>query len=265
MSKFHGLSSPDELINMWRDLRYDDDDEDINVIWEYVSPDQLKDGFNIVNIKYDPKHPKEIGHYVLISILDKKLEYFNPVASHTRDDEEKLNELLNYAEEKGLISNVDLTGKQSEDSENCGFHCLTHAYNLYRKHNERNKDTRSDKEDKPKAEEVETEKIKETETEAAGASKPMNDDDKMDTLIKTVRGIYFGLKYGFDQQTPNNKKASGLMPYHYKGYGPRSEIRREQYNQTLPQTYGSGLADYGKKYYTYTGMRHEVEDKGIKK
>lgn len=236
MSKFHGLSSPDDLINMWRDLRYDDDDEDINVIWEYVSPDQLKDGFNIVNIKYDPKHPKEIGHYVLISILDNKLEYFNPVASHTRDDEEKLNELLNYAEEKGLISNVDLTGKQSEDSENCGFHCLTHAYNLYRKHKEGKE--RSEKPSKERSEKpILSENERSEKEEAAGASKPMNDDDKMDTLIKTVRGIYFGLKYGFDQQTPNNKKASG---------------------------YGSGLADYGKKYYTYTGMKHEVEDKGIR-
>ncbi|MEE3324472.1 MAG: hypothetical protein VZR33_03980 [Methanosphaera sp.] len=140
MSKFHGLSSPDELIEMWRELRYDDDDEDINVIWEYTKPEQLKEGFNIVNIKYDPKDPKAIGHYVLISILDNKLEYFNPVSSHTKDDEDKLNDLLNYAEEKGLISNVDLTGKQSEESENCGFHCLTHAYNLYKKQGKKEED-----------------------------------------------------------------------------------------------------------------------------
>lgn len=229
MSKFHGLSSPDELIEMWRELRYDDDDEDINVIWEYTKPEQLKEGFNIVNIKYDPKDPKAIGHYVLISILDNKLEYFNPVSSHTKDDEDKLNDLLNYAEEKELISNVDLTGKQSEESENCGFHCLTHAYNLYKKHHKQNE---SEKE------------------EAAGATKITDDGDKMDTLIKTVRGIYFGLKYGFDQQTPKNKKGSGYG-YNY----PVSAVPRH-YMRDLK---GSGLADYGKDYYNYTDLRRTIE------
>lgn len=222
MSKFHGLSSPDELIEMWRELRYDDDDEDINVIWEYTKPEQLKKGFNIVNIKYDPKDPKAIGHYVLISILDNKLEYFNPVSSHTKDDKDKLNDLLNYAEEKGLISNVDLTGKQSEESENCGFHCLTHAYNLYKKQGKKEEDK----------------------VEAAGAAKITDDGDKMDTLIKTVRGIYFGLKYGFDQQTPKNKKGSGY------GYLPRHYMRDLK---------GSGLADYGKDYYNYTDLRKTIE------
>lgn len=228
MSKFHGLSSPDELIEMWRELRYDDDDEDINVIWEYTKPEQLKEGFNIVNIKYDPKDPKAIGHYVLISILDNKLEYFNPVSSHTKDDEDKLNDLLNYAEEKGLISNVDLTGKQSEESENCGFHCLTHAYNLYKKQGKKEEDKE----------------------EAAGATKITDDGDKMDTLIKTVRGIYFGLKYGFDQQTPKNKKGSGYG-YNY----PISAVPRH-YMRDLK---GSGLADYGKDYYNYTDLRRTIE------
>ena len=91
--KFHGLSSPQELIEMWRELRYDDDEDDINVIWDYMDPEDLQPGFNIVNIKYNPKAPTETGHYVLISVLPKdkpkEIEYFNPVAAHTKDDEDK--------------------------------------------------------------------------------------------------------------------------------------------------------------------------------
>lgn len=239
MSKFHGLSSPDELIEMWRELRYDDDDEDINVIWEYTNPKQLKEGFNIVNIKYDPKDPKAIGHYVLISKFGKNIEYFNPVSSHTKDDEDKLNELLNYAEEQNKLADVDLTGKQSEESENCGFHCLTHAYNLYKKIKGKGKE---------KAEEEIGFKPKEE--GSGGANKIADDGDKMDTLIKTVRGIYFGLKYGFDQQTPNRKKGSGY------GYGyPVSAVPRH-YMRDLK---GSGLADYGKDYYNYTDLRRTIE------
>ncbi|MEE3324471.1 MAG: hypothetical protein VZR33_03975 [Methanosphaera sp.] len=72
----------------------------------------------------------------------------------------------------------------------------------------------------------------------------------MDTLIKTVRGIYFGLKYGFDQQTPKNKKGSGYG-YNY----PISAVPRH-YMRDLK---GSGLADYGKDYYNYTDLRRTIE------
>jgi hypothetical protein len=205
-TKFSGLSSPDDLIEMWRELRYDDDDEDINVIWEYEKPEQLENGFNIVNIKYNPKEPTEIGHYVLITVDDEKkeIEYFNPVASHTKDDKDKLNELLEFTDKNDYVANVDLSGKQSEGSDNCGFHCLTHAYNLYKKKNKKQ----------------------------GGASGIQ--DEKIDALIKAVRGIYYGLKYGFDKPTPK-KKASGL------------------------DNEGAGLADYGKNKYTYSQLRKEVE------
>ena len=196
--KFSGLSSPEDLIEMWRELRYDDDDKDINVIWDYTSPKQLKEGFNIVNIKYSPDKPDAIGHYVLISNLGNEIEYFNPVASHTSDDLDKLKELKRFAEENGFNTAVDLTGKQREESENCGYHCLTHAYNLYKK------------------------------SEKKGGADSLN-NDKMDTLIKSVRGIYFGLKYGFDKQTPHTRKK------------------------------GSGIADYGKEKYTYSSLKDEVE------
>ena len=92
MSKFHGLSSPEDLIETWRELKHDDDNNDINVIWEYEHPEQLKPGFNVVNILYDSSTPDEIGHYVLISVFpDKKLvEYFDPISSHTADNEDEI-------------------------------------------------------------------------------------------------------------------------------------------------------------------------------
>ena len=218
-TKFHGLSSPQELIEMWRELRYDDDEDDINVIWDYMDPEDLQPGFNIVNIKYNPKAPTETGHYVLISVLPKdkpkEIEYFNPVAAHTKDDEDKLNAILNFAEEHDLESNVDLSGKQTETSENCGFHCLTHAYNLYKKQNVSQNDSK-----------------KEDDKKEGGAPKPRQTgtEDKMDVLIKAVRGIYYGLKYGFDKSSAPRKNK------------------------------GSGLADYGKDEYSFTELRREMEE-----
>lgn len=202
--KFSGLSTPEELIEMWRELKHDDDPEDINVIWEYTQPEQLEPGFNIVNIKYNPESPEDIGHYVLITVNPdgKEIEYFNPVAKHTKDDKDKLNALLNFAEKNDYIANVDLSGKQSETSENCGFHCLTHAFNIYKKN------------------------IDELSNKKAGATGIQ--EEKIDNLIKAVRGIYYGLKYGFDKPTPKKK--------------------------------GSGLADYtNKNDYTYTEMKKEIE------
>ena len=45
---FHGLSTPDDLITMWKELKHDEDNKDINVIFEYVKPEQLKECFNII-------------------------------------------------------------------------------------------------------------------------------------------------------------------------------------------------------------------------
>lgn len=247
--KFHGLSSPQELIEMWRELRYDDDDDDINVIWDYMEPEDLKPGFNIVNIKYNPKAPTETGHYVLISVLPKdkpeEIEYFNPVAAHTKDDEDKLNDILNFAEEHDLESNVDLSGKQTETSENCGFHCLTHAYNLYKKMESylespgskkakpdlvvNSKRMESDFENDLKKEETQALRRPNDEKKEGGAPRKTGTEDKMDVLIKAVRGIYYGLKYGFDKPSAPRKNK------------------------------GSGLADYGKNEYSFSELRREIE------
>lgn len=235
--KFHGLSSPEELIKMWRELRYDDDNNEMNVIWDYVSPKQLKKGFNIINVLYNPEIPDETGHYVLITVNDniKEVEYFNPVASHTGDDKDKLRDLLKYFTKKGYDVNVNLEGKQSATSENCGFHCLTHAYNYYV--NEDNKMW-------PKAE-VEIvndddlindlidnyDKAKKSKSKGGAAQTGDFEED----LLKVVRGIYYGLKYGFDQTIPARK------------------IKKNK------DTSGAGLADYKPRQFTYTGLRDEME------
>lgn len=238
--KFHGLSSPDELIKMWRELRYDDDANDLNVIWDYVSPKQLKKGFNIINVLYNPETPDETGHYVLITVNDaiKEVEYFNPVANRTGDDKDKLKDLLKYFTKKGYDVNVNLEGKQHATSENCGFHCLTHAYNYYV--NEENKMW-----PKAQVEEV-SDEIKQSfindlidnytkaEKSKGKGGAPQTGDFEED-LLKVVRGIYYGLKYGFDQTTP---------------------ARKTKKNK---DTSGAGLADHKPKQFTYTGLRDEIE------
>ena len=253
--KFHGLSSPDELIDMWKELKHDDDPNDLNVIWDYQQPSQLKKGFNIVNILYNPETPDETGHYCLITVNDKlkEVEYFNPVANHTGDDRDKLKDLLKYFGKKGYDAFINLEGKQKENSSNCGYHCLTHAYNYYI--NEENKmwppakvDTyNGDVDDSfDSVEKIEDlldnlDSKKKNKGNVILKSKGLeggvsNTGDFEEDLLKVVRGIYYGLKYGFNQQTPERKK---------------DKIGRK----------ASGLADEpGKnKYYTYTGLRNEME------
>ncbi len=134
---FHGLSSPDDLKQMWRELKHDSDLKDINVIWDYTSPEQIQPGPNILNILYSPETPKETGHYVLAYLLpiDKgnKLIYFNPVASHTLDEISvpKLKQLNEYFKNNVY---VDMSGTQpmnGKDSDSCGYYCLTKAFNIY--------------------------------------------------------------------------------------------------------------------------------------
>ena len=271
--KFHGLSSPDELIDMWKELKHDDDPNDLNVIWDYQQPSQLKKGFNIVNILYNPETPDETGHYCLITVNDKlkEVEYFNPVANHTGDDRDKLKDLLKYFSKKRYDAFINLEGKQKENSSNCGYHCLTHAYNYYI--NEENKmwppvkiDTYNGDVNDEFSEKVEEKRFKSDDEmledlldnlDERGKNKKnkgnvilkskgysgedfhggvSNTGDFEEDLLKVVRGIYYGLKYGFNQQTPERKK---------------DKIGRK----------ASGLADEpGKnKYYTYTGLRNEME------
>lgn len=248
--KFHGLSSPEELIKMWRELRYDDDANEMNVIWDYVSPKQLKKGFNIINVLYNPEIPDETGHYVLITVNDgiKEVEYFNPVASHTGDDKDKLRDLLKYFTKKGYDVNVSLEGKQSATSENCGFHCLTHAYNYYVDEDNKmwpkaktvyyNREVEGfDNDEAPSA--ISRTKsledlLKQSKKPKPKGGAPQTGDFEED-LLKVVRGIYYGLKYGFDQTTSVRK------------------------NKKEKDTSGAGLADYKPRQFTYTGLRKEIE------
>ena len=129
--KFHGLSTPEDLINMWKELKHDEDNKDLNVIFDYVKPEQLKDGFNILNIKYDINEPNKTGHYVLVSNLPDYKEFFDPIAENTINDIYKINEISKYFESLGDELNVSLEGKQQYNNSDCGYHCLTHALNLY--------------------------------------------------------------------------------------------------------------------------------------
>ena len=269
--KFSGLSSPEELIDMWKELKHDDDPNDLNVIWDYQQPSQLKKGFNIVNILYNPETPDETGHYCLITVNDKlkEVEYFNPVANHTGDDKDKLRDLLKYFSKRGYDAFINLEGKQKENSSNCGYHCLTHAYNYYI--NEDNKmwppvkiDTYNGDSFDEFSEEVERKRFKDDDEmlddlletlDSKGKKERIdlrrmkdkskgyeagvtNTGDFEEDLLKVVRGIYYGLKYGFNQQTPERKK-----------------------NVVGKKGSGAGLADEpGKnRYYTYTGLRDEME------
>lgn len=226
-NKFHGLSTPEELISMWDELKLDEDERKLNVIWDYTSPKQLKTGFNIVNILYNPQYPEETGHYVLITVNPKlnEVEYFNPVSNHTEDNLDKLEDIMKYFYKKKYEVNVDLSGKQTETSDNCGFHCLTHAYNYY--NNPKNKMW-------PKAkveQNYEPDKFaKERIAEIKKVQKIGGTTNDMDELLKVVRGIYYGLKFGFDSKPQRKKKSA------------------------------AGLSDYGKQEYNYTELRHEMEN-----
>lgn len=229
-NKFHGLSTPEELISMWDELKLDEDKRKLNVIWDYTSPKQLKTGFNIVNILYNPQYPEETGHYVLITVNPNinEVEYFNPVSNHTEDNLDKLEDIMKYFYKKKYEVNVDLSGKQTETSDNCGFHCLTHAYNYYNNPKNRmwpkakvEQNYEPDKFAKERIEEIKK-------VQKIGGATTNND---MDELLKVVRGIYYGLKFGFDSrpQRKGKKKAA------------------------------AGLSDYGKQEYNYTELRHEME------
>lgn len=199
--KFHGLSSPEDLINMWKELRYDSDNQDINVIWDYEHPEQLKPGFNIVNILYDSSTPDEIGHYVLISVFpDKKLvEYFDPISSHTPENEDKIDLINEYFNNKGYSTNISLEGKQKETSENCGYHCLTHAFNLYKSN---------------------------LENKGNGGRLPENPSSKdilMD-ILKMNRAIYYILKNGSNAEIPPLK-----IGKKDKGAGLADDVKSNKY------------------------------------
>lgn len=218
--KFHGLSSPEDLIEMWRILKRDDDTEDLNIIWDYTSPKQVEKGFNIINILYDPKSPEETGHYCLIynDANEKKILFYNPVATYTDMNKDKLKELFEYFKDKEYPDEnilIDLSGRQSATSENCGYHCLAKAFTIY---------TDYGKVEGKKPEFKDTEEIDlKTEGFNGGAAKESSNsspEELLYSILKNVRGIYFGLRDGWEvsaQQKKKKEKASGLADYVNRG------------------------------------------------
>lgn len=203
-SKFHGLSSPEDLIEMWKELKHDDDSKDINVIWDYEHPEQLKPGFNIVNILYDSNDPNGIGHYILITVNDKskEVEYFDPISSHTSDNEDEIDLINEYFKNKGYETNISLEGTQKESSENCGYHCLTHAFNLYL--HSKNK---------------------------SGGRLPENPSSKdilMD-ILKMNRAIYYVLKNGSNAEIPPLKIGKSKSKSKKSGAGLADDANNDKY------------------------------------
>lgn len=217
--KFHGLSSPEDLIEMWRILKRDDDTEDLNIIWDYTSPKQVEKGFNIINILYDPKAPEETGHYCLIynDANEKKILFYNPVAIYTDMNEDKLRELFDYFKNEKDYPNenilIDLSGRQSATSENCGYHCLAKAFTIY---------TDYGKVEGQKPSEPQNEIDLNVKASGVGGKESASDsaEELLFSILKNVRGIYFGLRDGWEnsaQQKKKREKASGLADYVNRG------------------------------------------------
>lgn len=214
--KFHGLSSPEDLIEMWRILKRDDDTEDLNIIWDYTSPKQVEKGFNIINILYDPKAPEETGHYCLIynDANEKKILFYNPVATYTDMNKDKLKELFEYFKDKDYPDEnilIDLSGRQSATSENCGYHCLAKAFTIYTDYG------------KVEGKKPEFKDTNEVDLKTGGAAKESSNsspEELLYSILKNVRGIYFGLRDGWEvsaQQKKKKEKASGLADYVNRG------------------------------------------------
>lgn len=229
--KFHGLSSPEDLIEMWRILKRDDDSEDLNIIWDYTSPKQVEKGFNVVNILYNPKAPEETGHYCLIynDANEKKILFYNPVATYTDMNTDKLKELFEYFKnekdypEKNIM--IDLSGRQSETSENCGYHCLAKAFTIYTDYGKIDgaKSDLDDEQPSEDQEEIDLEVGKGVEEALSGKANKyttVSAEELLYSILKNVRGIYFGLRDGWEvsaQKKKPKEKASGLADYVNQG------------------------------------------------
>lgn len=192
---FHGLSTPDDLITMWEELKHDEDDKDMNVIFEYVKPEQLKEGFNIINIKYNPNVPNETGHYVLITNFDKYKEFFDPIAENTINELDKIKDIAEYFDDN---LNISLEGKQKFGNGDCGYHCLTHALNIYND---------------------------ESKTGGKLPTNPTKQDILMD-ILKLNRAIYYQLKNIADNKAiSTNIKKSLINRQSPKGKGLSDDIK----------------------------------------
>lgn len=199
--KFHGLSSPEDLINMWRELKHDEDNKDLNVVFDYVKPEQLKDGFNILNIKYNVNEPDKTGHYVLVSNLPNYKEFFDPIAENTINDIDKINDISTYFESLGDELNISLEGKQQYNNSDCGYHCLTHALNIYN----------SDK---------------------YGGKLPVNPtkQDILLDILKLNRAIYYQLKTLTDNKVINLKLKNEQLKSNVKAHKPEGKGLSDDYD-----------------------------------
>ena len=157
MSKFKGLSTAEDLKNAWHNLT-DLNENTLNVIWDFVNIDQIKNGCNIINSRYNPNNPNEIGHYCAIFKTPNLLIYHNPISgvmARTLNEMEispeekteilksmkiKETDLMKYpvdealkkvneqAKQKKLNTHYDLTGEQKMNSNSCGYYCLAKLY-----------------------------------------------------------------------------------------------------------------------------------------
>lgn len=122
--KFSGLSTPEELKRAWKNLIWKNV-PDLNIIFEYTNPNQLKKQYNIINVCYRYKG-NATGHYVSIFLTDKYIIYFDPLKGIPDKN------LVKDLESFNLPIYISKDGEQKINGNSCGFHCLTFLYNLYR-------------------------------------------------------------------------------------------------------------------------------------
>jgi hypothetical protein len=226
---FSGLSSPEDLKQAWKELIYDsdldNDSADINVIWDYQSPEQLKPGLNIINCLYNPEAPDETGHYCLIfwnsSDIQEEVLFYNPVMSHTADD--VCVKILEDLGNKFGIDNVkvDLSGSQHLDSSNCGYHCLTRAFQLYMMPGNR----------VIFGGEIGG-KIKKGKT-----LEEMTTHELLESMVRLLRGIYFNSKNQTNKIQKNEKNETKVVKgTNEKGSGVADTLTDEEISKPMSYT-----------------------------
>lgn len=226
---FSGLSSPEDLKQAWKELIYDsdldNDSADINVIWDYQSPEQLKPGLNIINCLYNPEAPDETGHYCLIfwnssdtsgnSDVQEEVLFYNPVMSHTADDV-CVKILEDLGNEFGIDNvKVDLSGSQHLDSSNCGYHCLTRAFQLYLLNK------------MPGNRVIFGGRIKKGKT-----LEEMTTHELLESMVRLLRGIYFNSKI----EVPVRKKEKKQNSTETKGSGVADTLTDEEISKPMSYT-----------------------------
>ena len=158
--------------------------------------EQLKEGFNIINVKYKPGS-NETGHYALITNYDNYKEFFDPIADNIINDIDIIKDIDEYL--NGIL--VSFEGKQKYGNSDCGYHCLTHALNLY------NSDKLGGK----------------------LSANPTKQDILLD-ILKLNRAIYYQLKTLTDNKVINlkmkNEKYKEQIKDHKQGKGLSDDINK---------------------------------------